>query len=274
MSPLRQILCSLLFCSLVIAPSARAWGPDGHRIVGAVAQAMLSAEAQAEVDALLADEAEPSLAGVANWADTVRSEEAWRFTGPWHYLNVPDLGCDYQPPRDCPDGNCVIGAINAQLRVLADHSLPRQKRIEALKFVVHFVGDVHQPMHAGLRADRGGNDFQISYQGEGWNLHSVWDSLILRAPLADAGAWQGLSQRLAGTAMVLSRNTLPPHSGAREWALGSCKLIGSESLYPKRHKISDRYLKKHQPLAEKRLHMAGIRLAMLLNTTLAASPAD
>ncbi|MDP1697821.1 MAG: S1/P1 nuclease [Xanthomonadaceae bacterium] len=270
MPSLRQILCSLLFCSLFFVPPARAWGPDGHRIVGAVAEPLLSAQAKAEVNALLLDEAEPNLAGVSNWADTIRSEENWRFTGPWHYLNLPDLGCDYQPARDCANGNCVIGAINAQLRVLADRSQPRQKRIEALKFVVHFVGDEHQPMHAGLRSDRGGNDFQISYQGEAWNLHSVWDSLILRQPLQHDGGWQGISQRLGSDTLVLARNDLPPRSGAREWAMESCKLIGSASLYPGRHKISSSYLKKHRPLAERRLHMAGVRLAMLLNAAFAA----
>ena len=269
MPSLRQILCSLLLCSLFLVPSARAWGPDGHRIVGAVAEPLLSVQAKAAIDALLVDETEPSLAGVSNWADTIRSEENWRFTGPWHYLNLPDLGCDYQPARDCANGNCVIGAINAQLRVLADRSQSRQKRIEALKFVVHFVGDEHQPMHAGLRKDRGGNDFQINYLGEGWNLHSVWDSLILRQSLQRDGGWQGVSQRIVSNPTVLSRNDLPPRSGAREWAIESCALISSESLYPSRHKISDSYLQKHRPLAEKRLHLAGIRLAMLLNTAFA-----
>jgi len=264
----RQILSSLLFCCVFLPPAACAWGPDGHRIAGAVAQTLLTAEAKAEVDALLADETEPSLAGVSNWADTIRGDENWRFTGPWHYLNVPDLGCDYQPPRDCPDGNCVIGAIDAQTRVLADASQPRQKRIEALKFVVHLVGDEHQPLHAGLRTDRGGNDFQINYLGEGWNLHSVWDSLILRQPLQHDGSWQAMSTRLASNAPLLSANELPPHSGPREWALESCALIGAESLYPRRHKISGSYLQKHRPLAEQRLHLAGVRLAMLLNNAL------
>lgn len=265
---LRQSLFSLLFCSLFVVPSAHAWGPDGHRIVGAVAQSLLSPYAKAEVDALLADEAEASLAGVSNWADTIRGEENWRFTAPWHYLNLPDLGCDYQPPRDCRNGNCVIAAIDAQLQVLANRSQPQQKRVEALKFVVHFVGDAHQPMHAGLRSDRGGNDFQISYLGEGWNLHSVWDSLILRQPLQQGGGWQGMSKRLGSSVEALARNHLPPHSRARDWALESCALIGAESLYPSRHKIGSRYLDKHRPLAEQRLQLAGVRLAALLNTAL------
>ncbi len=266
--PLRATLA--LSCLLLAIAPVRAWGPDGHRVVAQLAQAALTPAARVQVRELLRDEPEPTLAGVANWADTLRSNDSWRHAGPWHYLNLPDLRCDYRPQRDCPGGNCVIGAIEAQTRVLADASQPRQKRIEALKFVVHFVGDVHQPMHAGLRSDRGGNDFQISYNGDGWNLHSVWDSLILREPLQHDGGWRGMSKRLGSSTAALARNTLPPHSGAREWALESCALIGAESLYPSRHKISSRYLNKHRPLAEKRLRLAGERLAALLNAVFAA----
>jgi len=258
-------LCCLL---LSIAP-AHAWGPEGHRIVGQLAEQALTPAARAQVQALLAAEPEPTLAGVSNWADDIRKDEAWRYTGPWHYLNLPDLGCDYQPPRDCPDGNCVIGAIAAQTRVLADRSQPRQKRIEALKFVVHFVGDVHQPLHAGLRSDRGGNDFQINYRGEGWNLHSTWDSLILRAPLQHDGGWQGMSHRLGANATTPAHAPLPVGAGARDWALQSCALIGAQHLYPSRHTIGDRYLDRHRPLAERRLQQAGARLAALLNAALA-----
>lgn len=264
--PAVLVLCCL---PLAIGP-ARAWGPDGHRIVGELAERALTPEARTQVKALLKDEPEPTLAGVANWPDDIRRDQAWRHTGPWHYLNLPDLRCDYQPPRDCPDGNCVIGAIDAQTRMLADASQPRQKRIEALKFVVHLVGDVHQPLHAGLRSDRGGNDFQINYNGEGWNLHSTWDSLILRTPLADAGGWLELSRRIAASDAATATST-PPVS-AREWALESCHLIAARQLYPNTHKIDDGYLQTHRPLVEQRLRTAGTRLATLLNTALAASP--
>src|SRR3546814_14631442 len=101
---------------------------------------------------------------------------------------------------------------------MADRSQPRQKRVEALKFVVHFVGDEHQPMHAGLRSDRGGNDYQISYLGEAWNLHSVWDSLILRQPLQHDGGWHGISRRLSNTALRLSPNESPPPSSTSNTA--------------------------------------------------------
>lgn len=268
---LPTVVLALYGLLLVVAP-ARAWGPDGHRIVGQLAEQALTPAARTQVQDLLAAEPEPTLAGVSNWADDIRKDEAWRYTGPWHYLNVPDLGCDYQPPRDCPDGNCVIGAIAAQTRVLADRAQPRQKRVEALKFVVHFVGDVHQPLHAGLRADRGGNDFQIAYRGEGWNLHSTWDSLILREPLQHDGGWQRMSARLA---RVKRDRAAAPTRGddAREWAMESCALIDAQHLYPTRHTLRSDYLDQHRPLAEQRLRVAGARLAALLNTVFAAPPA-
>ncbi|MFP3648289.1 S1/P1 nuclease, partial [Paraburkholderia sp. SIMBA_054] len=85
-------------------------------------------------------------------------------------------GCGYEPPRDCPGGDCVIVALKVQTALLADHSQTLETRRQALKFVVHFVGDIHQPMHAGYAADKGGNDFQLQFNGKGTNLHSLWDS--------------------------------------------------------------------------------------------------
>lgn len=252
----------------VSAPAAFAWGPDGHRIVGAIAQAHLTPEARATVIDLLADEAEPSLAGVANWADEIRPEEAWKYTGPWHYVNLPDLECHFAATRDCPDGNCVIGAIERQMQRLADTGIARQQRIEALKFVTHFVGDAHQPLHAGLRTDRGGNDFRIRFHDEDWNLHSVWDSLILRAPVARDGGWAATAQRLGASAPVLAVDA------PEAWAEESCRLIRSAHIYPGKHRIRGAYLRQQRPIVEQRLQTAGMRLAALLNAALAPPTAD
>src|SRR3546814_19232379 len=82
-------------------PAAHAWGPDGHKIVGELAEQALTPAVHAQIQDLLKDEPAPPLAGVANWADTIRSEENWRFTGPWHHPNLHDLGCNYQPARHC-----------------------------------------------------------------------------------------------------------------------------------------------------------------------------
>ncbi|HMB43756.1 MAG TPA: S1/P1 nuclease, partial [Luteimonas sp.] len=218
-----------------------AFGPLGHRIVGQLAERQLTPTAIAQVKQLLADEPESSLAGVSDWADQLRDTDPDRGkqTARWHYINFPRGDCAYAPARDCPDGNCVIAAINRNFLALADRSRSNAERAEALKFLVHFVADVHQPLHAGYKDDRGGNDFQISYKGAGWNLHSVWDSLIIdRRHLDDA----------TYTATLMKMSPLPPddtrHSDrpAVMWAQESCRVVQQSDLYPATHILTDAYL--------------------------------
>src|SRR5690606_30640415 len=136
---------------LALAPAAFGWSALGHRLTGELAERHLDPVASAEVARLLAGEDDPSLSGVAYWADALRNADPPRFkqTSSWHYVNYPRDRCEYEPARDCKDGNCVIGAIQAQQAILADRSQPEAARRDALKFLVHFVGDAHQPMHAG-----------------------------------------------------------------------------------------------------------------------------
>ena len=277
--PMRR---SFLFAFLMLlAPSAMAWGTLGHRLVGELAQRHLTPAANAEVAALLAGEPTPTLAGVATWADTLRASDPDRFkaTSRWHYINTPPGTCSYIPERDCANGECVIGAIDAQQRLLADRSQPLAARRDALKFLVHFVGDVHQPMHANNRADKGGNDYQISLRTDlqpeayarkhyvdgvmGTNLHSIWDFYILGT--------RGLALRQYADRL----DALPwppmttPVSTPQAWSGESCRLVDSHSLYPDGHKLDHRYLDAQRPLAEQRVRQAGYRLATMLNATLA-----
>lgn len=258
-------LALLLAAFLPVA--ALAWGEQGHRIIGELAERQLSPAARAAVSDLLRDEDEPTLAGVSTWADSLRGDERWRHTTRWHFVNFPDLGCNYAAARDCPRGNCVIGAINAQARILADRRQPRQKRIEALKFVVHFVGDVHQPMHAGLGSDLGGNRRQLSFQRQGWNLHSVWDNLILRNQHPD---WRAYADHLAGRPALPADPTRRSDNAARDWAIESCRIITEHSLYPPdgRSVINRAYLDERRPVAERRLREAADRLARVLDEAL------
>jgi len=264
----RPILLFGLALALAL-PDAHAWSREGHQLVGELAERQLSPAALAEVRALLADEAEPTLAAVAPWADDIRAEEndLGRRSKRWHFVNIPGHDCAYDAARDCPDGNCIIGAIESQRAVLADRTQPRQARIEALKFLVHFVGDAHQPMHAGYPHDRGGNNYQIHYrgkgapEGQGTNLHGTWDYWLLKSAGLGVPAYADRLQSMP----------LPPLApgGAREWALESCRLIHAEALYPRGHRITDAYLDQHRPLAEQRIQLAGRRLATLLDEALA-----
>lgn len=273
---MKRLLPALIL--LAVAAPAFGWSKQGHQLVGSLAESDLTPTARAEVARLLAGEPDPTLAGVSTWADEMRAESrrganalGERSTR-WHYVNFPDKGCQYDAGRDCPDGNCVIGAITAQAAILADERRSDEDRRNALKFVVHFVGDAHQPMHAGLASDRGGNNFQLNYrgkgapEGQGTNLHGTWDYWLLQSAGLDNAAYLDKLRQ-----QPLARDTsFGVASPALEWTMESCALIASEAIYPstRRRNITDDYLDKHRPTAERRVRQAGARLAALLNGAL------
>jgi hypothetical protein len=254
----------LLACFLLV-PDARAWGPDGHRIVAELAQRHLGPAAEAQVERLLAPEHTGRLADVATWADDMQDDPSqqvlWKATRGLHYINFRDRTCDYRPPRDCRDGRCVVGGLQHYVALLADRHQSDAVRRQALKFVVHFVGDVHQPLHAGYRHDKGGNTYQVRFRGQGSNLHRVWDSGMLRTR---GLAWQDYARQLDARGPV----ALPAADAAPfvAWAQESCRL--SADIYPDGHTADAGYVQAHLPLAERRLREAGRRLAELLNRTL------
>jgi hypothetical protein len=131
---------------------AHAWGVEGHQVIATLAEQQLTAAARQEVARLLALEPGETLASVSTWADEHRNPQ----TAAWHYVNFPRGDCHYVAARDCPDGSCVVEALNRQIEVLGS-SASDEVRLKALKYVVHFVGDVHQPLHAGYKDDRGGS---------------------------------------------------------------------------------------------------------------------
>lgn len=257
-----------LFAALLAGSfPARAWGPHGHQTVAELADRQLRPVAQAEVARLLAGEQTPTLAGVADWADDLRARESGTSrTNRWHYVNFKGDGCGYVPVRDCPDGNCVIAAINRNFLALADRARPDAERRDALKFLVHFVGDVHQPLHASPVDDEGGNEFQISYGGKGSNLHQAWDRLILKHGALSPGDHADALARRPPLAADPTRQSDRP---AVDWAVESCRLVETAAIYPPAHVITDDYLNAHRPLVEQRLRQAGSRLADMLNFALA-----
>lgn len=270
----------LLLCS--VAAPALAWSKLGHQLVGELAQRRLQPGAKAQVEALLAGESDPTLAGVAYWADALRNDDPPRFkaTSRWHYVNATGKGgCGFDPARDCADGGCVISAIEAQRAILADRSQPREARRDALKFLVHLVGDVHQPLHAGDRPDAGGNQFQVSLATQlepeayardkyvrgvmGTNLHSVWDFYLLGESRLSLGQY---ADRLDALPWPPAADTARLHPAG--WAEESCSLIVAADLYPRQHKMDQTYIAQWRPTAEHRVRLAGWRLANLLNETL------
>lgn len=267
MNRLRFLSPLLLLLVLSYSPLAAAWGGQGHRLVARVAETELTPQARAEVAQLLAGEPDPTLAGVASWADDLRRQDPdlGKRSSAWHYVNLAEHDCGYQPPRDCPGGNCVVAALQQQTVLLADRSQPLAVRRQALKFVVHFVGDIHQPMHAGYAKDRGGNDFQLQFDGKGTNLHSLWDSGMIKARGLEDDAY--LAALLALPATPAASPALPP--AAAQWAQASCRIAVSPGVYPDAHVLPADYLARNQPRVDAALRQAGDRLAAILNAALA-----
>lgn len=248
---LLQGLCRAAIAAIaLVLPAAHAWGPQGHQVIASMAQARLSPRAGAEVARLLALEPGATLASISTWADEQRSPQ----TAAWHYVNFPQGSCRFDAARDCPDGNCVVAAIQRQLDILGSGA-PAEERLTALKFVVHLVGDIHQPLHAGHAEDRGGNTYQLEAFLRGSNLHAVWDLWLIR------------HLDLSNEALAARLQSRPAPDGAFQPALvaeESCRIVASPGFYPGR-RIDVPYITQFMPVMEERLAWAAARLADALN---------
>jgi S1/P1 Nuclease len=213
-----------VICNLAAAASALAWGSAGHAIIAEIAEPRLSAAALAEVHQLLALKHQNHLAELSSWADEHRFLHPE--TGPWHYVDIPLNASSYDAARDCPGDNCVVAKIEEFTNILADKSQSPATRLEALEYIVHFVGDVHQPLHASNNDDAGGNKVQVIYLGQAtadegypWTLHSVWDTGVIEHHLALAYDTQGRVDGVRSDVRSIAR-TLEgqlPLAKAAEW---------------------------------------------------------
>ena len=253
---MRWLLKAVTCCIAVLLPAhAIAWGSLGHQVIANIAYSQLGPKGRIEVDRLLALEPGATLVSISTWADEHRNPA----TAPWHYVNFPRGNCKFEPARDCPDGRCVVGAIEKQVAILGS-GVDDEKRLLALKYLVHFVGDVHQPLHAGYAEDRGGNSYQLQAFMKGSNLHAVWDSGLIRNLNEDESV---LSKRL----LSKPSPTETAKWNAAQAAEESCQIVGQPGFYPDRLVDTD-YIEKFTPVMEARLVQAGRRLAALLNSIL------
>lgn len=256
----------LLF--VVLAPlRLLAWGVEGHRAVAQIAEHHLSRKAQREVRALLGSE---TLTLVSTWPDEILyppTPES-KGTGPWHYVNTP-AGLDhaqYEQQLKSQTNPNAYQALQDNLAILKDKSKPLAERRTALKFVVHLVGDVHQPLHAGRLEDRGGNSIKVTYRGKETNLHSLWDSGLLD--------YQGLSYTEMGQQydhVSAAQRRRWQHDDAAQWLYESYQL--SERIYAEAAQnaagtIDYAYFPDHYTALRQRIQQAGIRLAGVLNAAL------
>jgi hypothetical protein len=257
----RNTLALFVFlCGFWAAPTAGAWGVDGHRLIGDLAQQQLSPKARAEVGRLLNLEPGATLGSIANWADEHRSPA----DSPWHYVNLPrNGGCRFEAARDCTQGQCVVAAIDRQAAILGARGADAD-RLKALKYVVHFVADVHQPLHAGFADDRGGNTVQLQAYGRGTNLHAVWDTaLVVNWPGGLERLTRELEAAIQGPIAVAARGADPAR-----WAEESCRVVKEDWFYPDRRKLESGYQERAQRIVRAQIILATQRLADLLNRVL------
>ena len=252
----RRLVAALALLAGLIAVDAVAYGPEGHLIVGRAAAPVLCPRAGAGVARLGGGE---DLGELGLWADRIRSDPAYADAAPWHYVNIPngETIADHVTP---PEGD-VLWAIEHFRARLGDAGLDDRERGEALRFLVHFVVDLHQPLHVGLAEDRGGNEIAIVYGGETINLHRFWDSQVIER----AGIPQvEYTARIAGAAAAVVDDIVLDHG---VWAGESLALrrtvysFGVDGREP-----AAEYLEVASELTTNRLALAAARLAATLNS--------
>ena len=265
--------------------TAEAWGVQGHRLVALLATHQLSPSAKLNVAWLLPDS---SLAEIAVWADDYVPDNTQ--TGPWHYVNIPADATGYDRDRHCPRQpgalvgsrsdrwrDCVVDRILYHQARLADRSLDRADRATALKFLVHFIGGLHQPLHA-LDVARGGNDIPVVAFGSATckrsdgtpvacNLHGIWDTtLIAHRQLSDQQYLSELAEQIAR-----ERSNASSDGSPAEWAMES-HALAKRALLPRQGVVDEAYFRAHISVIDERLVQGGLRLAAALNQSLSEPP--
>lgn len=269
-----------LFALFALIPlNAYAWGSKGHAVVAEIAERGLSPNVAAQVRGM---NFSAPLREIASLPDDWRADETKGLrpgdTGALHYSNVPNDAPPFNRERDCKDDQCVVAAIEKYTAILKDKAQPRDKRREALIFVVHFVGDLHQPMHSAggkvkdektgeMVLDRGGNLVKIRLLGVETNLHSAWDGLLVDwgPTTVDDYADYLLSYEMRGRSVAeIQRGTIEDwfnesHYAAVHYAYD----IGNGTL-------GSEYAKKNSGIIYERLLRGGLRLRKVLEDALNA----
>ena len=250
--------------TLLVASNALGWGQEGHRVVATIAERHLTARARDRVRQILGSEG--SLAAVSTWADEIRSSRPG--TAPWHYIDIPLDASAIDPARDCRNGDCLTAAIIRFVSVLRDNASSPEVKNEALKFVVHFVADLHQPLHCADSHNRGGNEVHVTFLGETANLHNVWDTLLIERIDPDPDSY---AKRL-DAALTDSNMSAYEEGTVADWVLEShavAQKVAYGALPPgETSDLGIGYFRIAGPAIGLQLQKAGNRLAFLLNEAL------
>lgn len=274
-----------IFVFLLIIPRIFGWGREGHYATCKIAEGYLSEHAISGLKKLLPDIAEGELANVCAWPDEIRHHRGYGWSGPLHYIDTPDFACNYRYCRDCHDSagrkdRCVTGAIynyTMQLTSTFYGQDPGTKYnlTEAVMFLAHFIGDVHQPLHVGFTGDAGGNTIKVHWYHRKANLHHVWDSMII-----DSAMKTFYNSNLMTMIQAIQNNitddwfqninarencnrTVCPDPYASESIKLACKYSYRNATPGST--LGDEYFLSRLPVVEQRLAEGGVRLAALLN---------
>jgi len=256
---LKQTFLSIviLFSSLTInANNSPDWGSTGHRTIGVIAEKHLTKKAKKQIEKLLQGE---SLAFVSTFGDDIKSDSRYNKFYTWHFVNFP-FNTKYEDSEKNPKGDIVTG-IQKCIAILKDKDTSQEDQVFYLKFLVHLIGDLHQPLHVGRAEDKGGNDIQVRWHNKGTNLHRVWDSNMI-------ASWNMSYTELAENAKNLNKQQIEiiKKGSVLDWTYESQKLaIKVYNSAKVGEKLGYRYSYDHFKTVRSQLQKSGIRLAKVLN---------
>ncbi|HXS98530.1 MAG TPA: S1/P1 nuclease [Candidatus Limnocylindrales bacterium] len=251
---------------LIGSTCAFGWGNEGHALVARIAWAEMTPEAKAQVEAILGPGV--SMESIASWADDVR--RARPESGSWHFVDIPIDKPHMDMARDCKDGACIVAAIARFRAVLSDPNADAVKRKEALMFLVHFVGDMHQPLHCSNHDDKGGNGVRVVLYDKPGNLHSAWDSGFLAKMGPADQLYPGMLKEAEKHRKKWSKGNV------EKWAEESHKLavkitygkLPAAGAADAPRTLGAIYEQQADPVIREQIEKAGDRLAKFLDDTL------
>ncbi|MFC3212903.1 S1/P1 nuclease [Novosphingobium panipatense] len=280
---MRKLLIIAAAAASLLSSQAMAWGSYGHRTIGSIAMANVKPETRAAIGRLLAHEAEidtpqcsmRTIEDAATWPDCIKGERwRWAYQNSWHYHDQPICGT-FDMKQLCRDGMCATAQIERDEKLLANRKLAPVLRLEALAFLVHFVGDLHQPLHVGENEDQGGNAVKADYgDAPGRNLHSIWDSTLAERAITSA------SPPLVRVYSPAEKGRLAT-GNLEDWTRESYE-ISRDFLYPlafggtlpcdvkepPRIVWTNAAIEQAIPVVDERIQRAGLRLARMLDKAL------
>jgi hypothetical protein len=249
-----MIKITSIILGLLISQWAFSYGDLGHKTIAAVAWPQLTPFARQNVERILGAGL-PKFVNASVWADQIKKDDRFNDLKPLHYVNLPATSHTYQKNRDCPKNKCAVEAINMFSDMVKSGN--KKQQTLALRMLVHLIADVHQPLHAGFKKDRGGNWTEVKYKKKTISLHKLWDKQILERIADD---WQSMALHIS------LKGIRVPVLTPKAWAEDSHK-IAMEFVYTAKEnrKVKKEYLLKAQAITELQLGKAGWRLAMWLN---------